>query len=197
MGKNPPTKSHGSLRQNCSHENSLLNNCSYLIVVGEGFFSPLPLPRTSTMSWRQVSGIWDGQDYWPRAHVPLSQILRSGESWWLYSLFYVFEGSYFQGTNVIVIAPPMPLLLPFGSPVSQFLPPRDFEHRSLSYHGIGTVTVAAELSLQNGKISFLEDFSSGHKFRDHVLTCDLAHILGLWCMLCQQCRNEQISIFWT
>lgn len=31
-------KSHGSLRQNCSHENSLLHNCCYLIMVGEGFF---------------------------------------------------------------------------------------------------------------------------------------------------------------
>lgn len=112
----------------------------------KGFFSPLCLPRTSTMSSCQVSGIQDGQDYWPREYVPLSQILRSGGSWWAYSLVYVCEGSNFHGTNAIITVPLIPLL-PFSPPVSQFLPPQDFKHTSLWYHSIDTLTVAAELSL--------------------------------------------------
>lgn len=46
QNKNPiqkiPIKNHGTLRQNCSHENSLLHNCHYLIMVGEDFVHLYP-----------------------------------------------------------------------------------------------------------------------------------------------------------
>lgn len=127
-------------------------------------FSPLPPPRTSTMPRCQVSEIQDSQNYCPRKYVPLSQTLRWGGSWWLYNLFYmseVSEGFNFQGTYVLIFPPLIPLLYPSALQSDNFY--------LLEISNITTCdTMAWTLwlwqlsshSLQNGRISFLEVFSS-------------------------------------
>lgn len=167
------SRKRGSLRQGCFRKNSVLHICCYLVMLEEGIFSPLPSSRTTTTSWYQVSR---SQDYWP---VPLSQILRPGVSWGLLSLFHMFEEFSFQGNNVVIIMSYIPPFLPFSSSVWRILPSWDFKHKILRCLSADTAALVAKNFFPALKKSLLGSFSSGHKCRNHVLTCNLSHILGL------------------